>query len=101
MTRHFRFPSDLRLTAPTDGAAMVGLVGGVDTVRGRTVRNAAVHLSVGLTAATLAPRQLDTETQVEVKALKHHGFLKALVPDLGEKVRTFVKIAMIRETEKP
>lgn len=61
-TRRFRVPSGLRLTAPTDGAAMVGLVGGVDTVGGRTVGNAAVHLSVGLTAATLAPRQLHTET---------------------------------------
>lgn len=37
---------------------MVGFVGGVDTVRGGAVRYAAVHLSVGLAAASLTPGQL-------------------------------------------
>lgn len=48
----------LSLTSLTDGAAVVGFVGGVDAVRGGTVGNAAVHLSVGLAATSLTPRQL-------------------------------------------
>lgn len=48
----------LTLTGLTDGAAVVGLVGGVDAVGGGAVCNAAVHLSVGLAATSLTPGQL-------------------------------------------
>lgn len=48
-----------RLTCLTHRAAVVGFVGGVDTVRGGAFRNTAVHFSVGFTATPLAPRQLE------------------------------------------
>lgn len=47
-----------RLTGLTDGAAVVGLEGGVDAVGGGAVGDAAVHLPVGLAAAALAPGHL-------------------------------------------
>ena len=49
----------LSLTSLTDGAAVVGFIGGVDAVRGRAVWNAAVYLPVGLTATSLTSRQLE------------------------------------------
>lgn len=54
------------LTGLTDGAAVVGLIGGVDAVRGRAVRNAAVDLPVGLAAASLASRQLEQVSSLNV-----------------------------------
>lgn len=48
----------LTLTGLTDGAAVVGFVGGVDTVGGGAVGNRAVHLPVGLAATSLTPGQL-------------------------------------------
>lgn len=48
----------LTLTGLTDGAAVVGFVGGVDTVGGGAVGDSAVHLPVGLAATSLTPGQL-------------------------------------------
>lgn len=67
------------LTSLTDGAAMVGFVGGVDTMRGGAVRNAAIHLSVGLTATFFAPGQLEQTITFHRPQTSHnqHGFISA------------------------
>lgn len=58
------------LTGLTDGAAVVGFEGGVDTVGRGTVGDAAVHLPVGLTAAALTPGHL-RDARMELKKKKN------------------------------
>lgn len=50
------------LTRPTDGAAVVGFEGGVHTVGGGAVGDAAVHFPVGLAATALTPGHLRRRT---------------------------------------
>lgn len=52
------------LTGPTDGAAVVGFVGGVDAVGSGTVGDAAVHLPVSLASTAFTPGHLQ-DAQME------------------------------------